>query len=755
MARTAAFAIPLGILFAWSWSRLELPRTGIGPLLLMVALGVAPAFLPTRRWRLGGAGIALLLAAAYALDARPYALGTLLHRAGRGFLDFYDVLVPFDPSAHRLMHGVVLLAVFVFTALAALAVRARRPLLSCLVLVAGVGWPATIYPGQDLARGAVVLIAVLALVAQLKPTGRRWAPQILVGTGLVVIALVTSSSGAVAKDQFLNWQNWDLSSKTGPSVSVAYIWKSNYKGISFPKKRTRVFTVRGPAHSAYWRATTLDAFKNDHWQEDQVSISPGGFLDPDSSDVDVVVDSSLVPPAASNPDNWTESRVRVEALRDTHVVSPSGVTAYQNGQLTDVHYSADGVAQAPQPLRRGTQYSTWAYQPQPKPSQLAKSPPDYPAALTDPRSGGYLEVAPGRVVPPFGTQQRQDWLAGAFSDSRLRPYFPLYHQAETIAGAAKSPYAATVGIEAWLRSGGDFAYSEKPRQIRGIPPLVAFVTRTKAGYCQHFAGAMALMLRYLGIPARVAAGFTSGAFDADKDDSSRGTWRVNDNNAHVWVEVWFKGYGWLPFDPTPGRGNLGGPYTASSISFDAPGAEKILRAAAMASVLGGVLGHPGQSGPGAAGATGGDVAKGRGGGTTGERVGVVRYLVLGALGLVLLFALAKVVLRRRRFLSNDPREVATACRLELVGYLLDVGISIPRALGLADLREHVRRRTGVDTGRLVASMGLARFGPPDASAAAARDAKSELRAVRKRLRRAIPFSRRARGLFSLRSLFAS
>ena len=58
MARTAAFSIPLGILFAWSWSRLEEPRTGIGPLLLMVALGVAPAFLPTRRLRLAGVGLA-------------------------------------------------------------------------------------------------------------------------------------------------------------------------------------------------------------------------------------------------------------------------------------------------------------------------------------------------------------------------------------------------------------------------------------------------------------------------------------------------------------------------------------------------------------------------------------------------------------------------------------------------------------------------------------------------------------------------
>ena len=754
MARTAAFSVSLGILFAWSWSRLELPRSGIAPLLLMVALGVAPVFLPTRRLRLAGMGLALLLAASYALDARPYAVGKLLSRANSGFFDFYDVSVPFDGSSHHLMHGVVLLAVFLFTAGAALAVRARRPILASLVMVAGAGWPATIYPTNgDLGRGAVFLIFALALVAQLKPTGRRAAPQVLVGAGLVVVALLASSSGAVAKPQFLNWQNWDFSKKEGPSVSVSYVWKANYSGISFPKKRTRVFTVRGPSRSVYWRATTLDAFVRDHWREDQISVEPASKTVGNAS-IDAVYDNSLQPDRSANPDNWSTATVHVEALRDPHLVSPSGVIAYQHGPVEDVQYSADGVAQAPQPLPRNTQYTAWAFQPQPKPALLAKSRPDYPTAILE--GGSYLEVARGRFVPPFGTQKRLAWLADAFSDPKLEPYQPLYRQAESVAGAAHNPYAATVAIEAWLRSSGNFAYSEKPRQIAGMPPLVAFVTRTRAGYCQHFAGAMALMLRYLGIPSRVAAGFTSGAFDPDKNDSSQGNWRVNDHNAHAWVEVWFKGYGWLPFDPTPGRGNLGGPYTSSSISFDAPGAEKVLKASAMAAgVLSGVLGHPGQSGPGAAGATGGDVAKGRGGGSVSGNAGVVRYVVLAAAALVLLFVAAKAVLRRRRFLSSDPREIATACRRELVGYLLDVGITIPRALSLADLREHVRARTGVDSGRLVETMGLARFGPPEASLDAAREAKSELRAVRKRLRRAIPFKRRARGLFSVRSLLAS
>ena len=84
---------------------------------------------------------------------------------------------------------------------------------------------------------------------------------------------------------------------------------------------------------------------------------------------------------------------------------------------------------------------------------------------------------------------------------------------------------------------------------------------------------MALMLRYLGIPARVAAGFSSGIYDEERKQ-----WTVYDRDAHTWVEVWFNGYGWLPFDPTPGRGTLGGPYTTSSTQFDADGAAVVLAA---------------------------------------------------------------------------------------------------------------------------------------------------------------------------------
>ena len=759
MARTLVFSVGLGILIAWNWGRLEQPRPSVGALVLMIALGVAPALLPPMRLRLrpqlallfAAEAAAVIAAAAFALDVhRPYHFGRLAGRAGSGFVDFYDVLVPFDGAAHPWMHGVVLLAVCVFTLLCALAVAARRPLAAILALAAGAGWPATILPGSDdLGRGAFLLVAALALVAWLRPEHRRAPPQILAGAALVMLALIVSSSGSVARGQFIGWQDWDLYTKPGERVSVEYVWRSNYDGVRFPKKRTRVFTVRAPERSVYWRATTLDAFRNDRWDEDLVGASPVTFANP-------VVDLSgdaLVPPAGRNRDNWTRTDVRIEALREFRVVGPSQPVAYDMRSVADVQYEQGGVALAPKPLPRGAHYTVWGYNPAPTPAQLAKSPPDYPPVISEDRR--FLTVGDGPAVPPFGSPEHDAWINDYFRpDGGGLGYRPLYLAARRVAGNAKNPYAATVALEAWFRSSGGFIYDEQPPpSAPGVPTLVQFVTQTKRGYCQHFAGAMALMLRYLGIPARVAAGFTSGNYD-----SQRRTWTVYDRNAHTWVEVWFKGYGWLPFDPTPGRGTLGAPYTTSSISFDAPGAVAVLAASALKgrSLLRFELSNlgrdrrersqergastPDRGSPGQAG-------QGRGPGAGG-------LVALAVAILALLFVLAKLALRRARFFTQDPRRLAAACRRELVDFLLDQRVEVPRSAGPRELGRLLRRRVGIDASDFAEALGRARFGPEASAADAAREARRELRSVRRGLRRTFPIGRRARGLFSLRSVVA-
>jgi hypothetical protein len=373
VARTICFAAGLCVLVAWNWARLEQPRPSFGPLAVMILLAIAPALLPSKRWRFAGAAAAFFVAAPIALEvSRPYAIGKLSGRAGSGFIDFYEVLVPFNGAAHPRMHDVLLLAVFIFSALGALAVASRRPLAASIALVAGAGWPATILPGKgDLARGALLLVAALTLVAWLRPGARRAPPQVLAGTGLVILALIASSSGAVAKSQFLDWQNWDLSARAGKPVSVQYVWRANYNGIRFPRKRTRVFTVQAPERSVYWRATTLDTFTRDVWDEDLLALFPEVPPNP----VDLSGDP-LLPADARNKARWSRADVTIDALRDAHLAGPAQPVQYDSRSVEAVQYAQGGVALAFSPLNRGAEYSVWGYTPQPTPAKLAASPAD-------------------------------------------------------------------------------------------------------------------------------------------------------------------------------------------------------------------------------------------------------------------------------------------------------------------------------------------------------------------------------------------
>lgn len=97
----------------------------------------------------------------------------------------------------------------------------------------------------------------------------------------------------------------------------------------------------------------------------------------------------------------------------------------------------------------------------------------------------------------------------------------------------------------------DFVYSLQVPPGNSGDALVDFLTNRR-GYCEQYASAMAVMLRSIGIPARVAVGFTQGEENAD------GSWTISSNDAHAWVEVPFNRAGWVRFDPTPLGGGQGG-----------------------------------------------------------------------------------------------------------------------------------------------------------------------------------------------------
>jgi transglutaminase-like putative cysteine protease len=737
--RTILVSVAAGAFLAFSWLRLEEPREG-GRLAVILLLAVAPALLPRARWRLVASVPALLLAASVAFDDSPR---DVVDRAQTGLRSFYDVALPFDPAAQPEMHALVLLAVFLFALAVSLAVAERRAISAAGAFVAGAGWPATLIPGDAaLVQGALILAGALVVLAAVRTRSVTGPGRIVLAGGAVVAAaLVASTIPAIARDQIVGWETWDPYARPDPSVGVQYVWDSTYSGIDFPDDATELLEIAAPRDPRYWRATTLDLYRNGRWFESLALTSPIERR----GRVELIADPDL-PPAARRRSQWLEQQVRVSGLRDTHLVGASVPTAYEVDDDESIEYSAGGIAEIDGGMRRGMRYTVWSHSASPSPRQLAATQADYDPEV----SSKYLEVDRDLYVPAFGTPGRHARVLELIrNEPGLGHYEQLYTIARTVAGES-TPYGAVVALETWLRTNPQFIYEEQPPAWpAGVPPLVDFVVRTRQGYCQHYAGAMALMLRYLGIPARVGAGFTSGRYDSDD-----ATWTVTDRNAHTWVEVWFRGFGWLPFDPTPGRGSLAGPYTSASLGFrgrealEALGQGRGLGAdgrRAIEAQLNRLLARERALDRAVRVSDDPGSDDGRGGDT-------LVILLLGGVAATGAIAAAKLVRRRVRYVGGDARRIAGACRLELMDFVRDQRVDVRPAATLDELGERVRAALAVNTTRFVAAAEAARFGPARSADEAARTARRELGRLKRAIRESLSARRRVRGLVSLRSL---
>ena len=149
------------------------------------------------------------------------------------------------------------------------------------------------------------------------------------------------------------------------------------------------------------------------------------------------------------------------------------------------------------------------------------------------------EISPPVVpAPQLAPRERSEALQLPPLDRRIPEL------ARRFAAGAVTELDRARAVERHLRH--DYAYSlELPsRQI--ADPLADFLFVRRKGYCEHFASAMTIMLRTLGIPARLVTGFQSGLYNPLTD-----LWVVRASDAHSWVEAWIPEYGWTTFDPTP------------------------------------------------------------------------------------------------------------------------------------------------------------------------------------------------------------
>jgi transglutaminase-like putative cysteine protease len=724
LRRTLVVSLPAAFVISATWLRLENPLDKPFRPIGVAVLALLPALVRPLAARAAAVLVSAGLAAWIAYGTSP---GHPLHLAGavgdrfaNGFLDFYDVKTPFDPRIHADMRGVILTAVFGFVLALSLAVAARRALAAAAVLLVGAGWPATLRGAGGLVVGVVILVAALVLLAGLT---RRHVPRVVLPTAaaLAVAAVTASLSAAVAKGGLVSWQHWDPYRAPAAPVSVAFVWDAQYDGIRFPRTPTTVLEVKAPPRSLFWRAAVLDEFTADRWVETRP------------------LRADALEPARGKP--LLRQQVKVLAYSDTRLVGASVPLRYDAGDAPLVS-DVPGIATLPTGLTRGFQYTAWSYAPRPTAAQLARSIPRYPPQLVEP--GTFVDVWRRVPTPPFGARRRRARVEALLdSTPALARYAPLQRLAEAVAGTAPTPYAAATALERWFRSSGGFTYTNRPERFAAAP-LVGFVSRSRAGYCQQFAGAMALMLRYLGVPARVAVGFSSGTYD-----SKRGVWSVTDLDAHAWVEAWFRGFGWLPFDPTPaarpGRGQLSAPYARAAGGAAAVQGGKPIR--------GLPFGNPRQSAHrhGEGGSSGGTLSPSVAAHAARRGGSLLELLGLLAAGVVLVIVGAKLVVRRARYLTRDPRRLAAACRQELADYLLDQRIDAARSATLHELGALVRNELTIDPDAFVAAATAARFGPPAGAAPAARRARRELRALRRILRARVPVRDRLRGLLSLRS----
>ncbi len=147
-------------------------------------------------------------------------------------------------------------------------------------------------------------------------------------------------------------------------------------------------------------------------------------------------------------------------------------------------------------------------------------------------------------------------------------------QAAAIASLAKAwtvgdtnPYDEATAIEGHLRNGA-FAYTlTPPKTPKSQWSIVYFLNSSREGYCQYFASAMGAMLRSLGIPTVLMSGYGPGTANGRATAAHQPIFQVTTTDAHDWVEAYFPGYGWVPFEPTPAS-NFGGylPFSRGGVS---------------------------------------------------------------------------------------------------------------------------------------------------------------------------------------------
>ena len=402
-----------------------------------------------------------------------------------------------------------------------LAVRAGSPLLAILPPVALIGFADIVL--EDGVRPAYAVIFLLSALAVVFSDGlrriRQWGPvwrgpyrdravRSATGRGVRRVALAAVAAAVLVPGLLPGFRSEALVDFSGTGGSAVRIdpFVSIHASLNrdTPQEVFRVTASEG----AYWRIVALDAFDGSEWRMSDPNLETAPVYEtparlPAVFPVDAGILVQRFEVLTDLGDRWVPMAYPAESL-----ALPTDGVRYEDSL---------GIAQAPEPLEEGERYEVTSRRVQPTPEQLDA------VTFGSPTDWGQWTFLPADVPPEVGDIAR-DWSEGE-----------------------PTPYRQILAVQRALLD-PSFRYDQTVEPDADAQALVRFLTETKAGFCQQFSTAMAVLVRELGFPARVAIGYRQGGSDGE-------TFTVSTDDAHSWVEVYFPGYGWLPFEPTPGRPN--------------------------------------------------------------------------------------------------------------------------------------------------------------------------------------------------------
>jgi transglutaminase-like putative cysteine protease len=533
-ALSVAAVLTLGRVFASG--RFALPV--IGAVLLAHLLGFLAR---ARRWPLIDAlslwagGLAVYLIWVLAVHTTAFGLPTaetfrvLADRLGDGLHDLRTAVVP-APSTDGAIMLCVLVAWIMAATADALAFWRRATIGAVAPALALFVWASTL--GADAlatatTAGFIVTALLFVLVQQQallergrsRFAGRRvrgmtgvWSVGAVAGALAVLGGLVVGPAlpGADA-DPLLDVRGGNGSGRTYRAEPPLARIGADYVG----RGRVEVFTVRAPREE-YWRIAALDAYESVNGGQWTLSAQGGDQV---KEGLHATVDDTMLRQEfhiTDLEDRWLPAAyqpVNVEGGDDPLVVQASTTLVSSHGDVKDLTYAVSSRLGrgSDAPLTDGERQATNA----PVPSEMRRYtalPDDFPA---DVRAKA-LEVTDGKATP-FDR-------ARALEQFFLDPAEGFNYSLDVDLGPEAQTQSA---IQEFLRS--------------------------RRGFCVQFASTFAAMARAVGLPARVAVGYTPGLYD-----STARVYRVTSEDAHAWAEVWLAGLGWTRFEPTPASDLPGG-----------------------------------------------------------------------------------------------------------------------------------------------------------------------------------------------------